>query len=649
MAQRRGTKVLLTLEEVRTAFEQQTPLAVKDALGVIHEAQFQMSQEGNVVSVPQRALTYVFGDIHGQFFDLMQLMDAVAVLELEERDMQLVFLGDYVDRGAFSCEVMLYLLLLKIRFPEKVILLRGNHECESISSFYGFRNECRIKYGISAYYHFLSCFQAMPVVAILSTSRGRIMCVHGGLSPELKSLEDIQAIDRHREVPTSGLLCDLLWADPQTHQSGQVDIQASWEPNQARGCSYYFNAQATFEFLVNNKLLSLVRAHEYEDEGFMFHFDSEEFRHLDTRQDKSMPPLITVFSAPNYCDSYDNTAGYLLFHDEPFKWDIHQIKTVGHPAPPIASTERGSDMWRQFNQTLPFLPASKEFFEEVLWLSDRQKAMKCATGAPIVPAVLADVNDANLVIVEQENLADRRRRMTSEMHPQAIRKYLDDEVHKWEQVEDNQSNTLEKVATPRLQRGLSWSTSDKPLVEVRTNQQLTPQELDTIKLMFSLMDTDGSMVLSSAKVSQFVLNILGERISTPDADKYLDALDYDRNGVVDFADILSWVAVMKANHHERGSSNILSWMGLQNGVRLLTRRIDVRNVCLWLACGCLLRDIIVPKHRKVIKSSSIRLLGLASLAIYMIDILCGGKPGISPHLARLQHAVTFIKQQYWSN
>lgn len=105
----------------------------------------------------------MFGDIHGQFFDLMQLMDAAGVAELQERDVQLLFLGDYVDRGAFSCEVMLYLLLLKIRvrvniihfyltiytnlmptqqFPDKVVLLRGNHECESISSFYGFRNEC---------------------------------------------------------------------------------------------------------------------------------------------------------------------------------------------------------------------------------------------------------------------------------------------------------------------------------------------------------------------------------------------------------------------------------------------------------------------------------------------------------------------------
>jgi serine/threonine-protein phosphatase 2B catalytic subunit len=76
---------------------------------------------------------------------------------------------------------------------------------------------------------------------------------------------------------------------------------------QARGCSYYFNAAAVFDFLSENQLLSMLRAHEYEDEGFMFHFSSDDFRSLDKREDKSMPPLITVFSAPNYCDSYGNT------------------------------------------------------------------------------------------------------------------------------------------------------------------------------------------------------------------------------------------------------------------------------------------------------------------------------------------------------
>ncbi|KAG7381053.1 hypothetical protein PHYPSEUDO_006487 [Phytophthora pseudosyringae] len=651
MPRRRETNELLTLAMVRAAFEQQTPLSVKDALDVIHEAQFLMDLEPNVVAVPQRALTYVFGDIHGQFFDLMQLMDAVGGAELAERDAQLVFLGDYVDRGAFSCEVMLYLLLLKIQFSDKVVLLRGNHECESISSFYGFRNECRVKYGISVYYHFLSCFQSMPVAAILSTSRGNFFCVHGGLSPDLKTIQDVQDIDRRREIPTDGLLCDLLWSDPKTPHSREVDTevdtQAKWEPNQARGCSYYFNAAATFEFLATNKLLSMLRAHEFEDEGFTFHFNSEECQKLDTREDKSMPPLITVFSAPNYCDSYGNTAAYLFFRNEPFSWEIQQINTVGHPAPPIASAERGSDMWRLFNQTLPFLPASKEFFEEVLWLADGQRSQTRAVSEPNSPV---GHSEATAIETEHEDPADRRRRMTSEMHPQAIRKVLDDEVSKWELVEENAAHGSEQATPPRIHRRPSLGNTEEAQTDERPNL-LTTQELDTIKLMFSLMDTDGSLELSSAKVSQFILNILGEKISTADADRYLDALDYDRNGVVDFADILSWVAVMKANHNKRDSSSILSWSTVQNGVRLLTREVNSSEVLLWLAFGCLLLDIIVPRRRKVIKSSSIRLLGSASLLLYMMGILSGGDTGRERSWARLsslQHAIRVMMQRFVS-
>ncbi|KAE8894958.1 hypothetical protein PF003_g20888 [Phytophthora fragariae] len=608
MSRRRETVVLLSLAEVREAFEQQNALAVKDALGVIHEAQFLMGLEPNVVAVPQRASTYVFGDIHGQFFDLMQLMDAAGMAELQERDMQLLFLGDYVDRGAFSCEVMLYLLLLKIRFSDKVVLLRGNHECESISSFYGFRNECRAKYGISVYYHFLSCFQSMPVAALLPTPRGKILCVHGGISPELKTVEDIQSIDRRREVPTTGLLCDLLWADPLTQSVGvdEVDAQASWEPNQARGCSYYFNAAATFEFLANNQLISMLRAHEYEDEGFSFHFNSEEFRHLDTRQDKSMPPVITVFSAPNYCDSYGNMAAYLVFRNEPFSWEMQQVKT---------------------------------------------KADKTVVSAPHSPVTSSDILAPAVHVVDpdDETPVERRRRLTSEMHPQAIRKVLDDEVQKWELVEEKSTNASGQDSPPKITRRPSLSSMEGPKGnEDDRPSLLTNQELDTIKLMFSLMDTDGSLELNSVKVSQFILNILGEKISSTDADRYLDALDYDRNGVVDFADILSWVAVMKANHNKHESSRIVSWTALQNGVRLLTREIDFSKVCLWLAFGCLLRDIIVPKQRKVIKSSSIRLLGAASLVLYVLDLLTGGNIGRERRLLSLQQAVSMVKYRVMS-
>ncbi|RLN67356.1 hypothetical protein BBJ28_00022689 [Nothophytophthora sp. Chile5] len=495
----------------------------------------------------------------------------------------------------------------------------------------------RVKYGISAYYHFLSCFQAMPIAALLQTPQGNVFCVHGGISPELPSLEAIQAIDRRREIPTEGPLCDLLWADPATEEpqaEETVETQATWLANQVS---------------TTNCLLSVVRAHECEDEGYMFHFNSEGFEKLDKREDKAMPPLITVFSAPNYCDSYGNVvrlhirhAGYLVLRKEPFSWEVQQVKAVGHPVPPIASAERGSDMWRQFNQTLPFLPASKEFFEEILWLSEKQRGLKGTVDASKPSIAHAGARDMSAVVeAEVEDPTERRRRMTSEMHPQAIRRVLDEEVHKWVQVEEEHGQTAAHEAAPRIQRRPSLPKVEEAQIDDRS-------DLDMMKLMFSLMDTDGSMTLSSAKVSQFIFNILGS-ISAEAAEKYLAALDFDQNGVVDFADILSWAAVMKANHDSCDAGGVLSWSGLRTGLRFLMREIDFRKVCLWLALGCLLRDLFVPKQRRVIKSSSVRLLGSISLALYTMDLLSGGDAGRGQLWARfspLKHAIAIISRRF---
>jgi serine/threonine-protein phosphatase 2B catalytic subunit len=105
----------------------------------------------------------VVGDIHGQYFDLLN------ILKKWRPDHNLLFLGDYVDRGAFSCEVILHLLALKLKYPHKVFLIRGNHECSTVSAHFGFKEECKVKYGLTVYYRFLLCFQTMPICAIIKT------------------------------------------------------------------------------------------------------------------------------------------------------------------------------------------------------------------------------------------------------------------------------------------------------------------------------------------------------------------------------------------------------------------------------------------------------------------------------------------------
>ncbi|RHY97459.1 hypothetical protein DYB37_007592 [Aphanomyces astaci] len=203
------------------------------------------------------------------------------------------------------------------------------------------------KYGLSVYYHFTQCFKALPLAAVVSASSDghhRVFCVHAGLSPSLLTLADIEALDRRQEPSTSGPLCDLLWSDPipetdesdnpldeATNMEAQADDSpvespssvvgksnepntAKWVPNtvihglcdSVRGCSYYYSCSAVYDFLTTNHLMCMVRAHELQDEGYLFHFSSPAYAALDSRPDKDFPPVITVFSAANYCDTYHN-------------------------------------------------------------------------------------------------------------------------------------------------------------------------------------------------------------------------------------------------------------------------------------------------------------------------------------------------------
>ncbi|VDP26953.1 unnamed protein product [Heligmosomoides polygyrus] len=159
----------------------------------------------------------ICGDIHGQYGDLMRIFNACG-LPFKQR---YLFLGDYVDRGRHSLEVIMLLLALRIQFPRKVFLLRGNHELSNINRVYGFNAEIRQRYrnlteSKALYDHFNEVFAQMPLAAIVA---GRILCMHGGLSPNLNSLDDIRKLQRPLRV-VRGLAQDLLWADPETGTKG---------------------------------------------------------------------------------------------------------------------------------------------------------------------------------------------------------------------------------------------------------------------------------------------------------------------------------------------------------------------------------------------------------------------------------------------
>lgn len=200
-----------------------------------------------------------------------------------------LFLGDYVDRGKQGLETYCLLMAFKIKYPENFFLLRGNHECASISRIYGFYDECKRRFNIRMWKHFCDVFNCLPLAATIDE---RIFCIHGGLSPELKDLKQIIQIQRPTDVPETGLLCDLLWADPDPGIKG-------WAEND-RGVSYCFGTDVVKKFCDEHDYDLLVRAHQVVEDGYEFFAKRR---------------LVTVFSAPKYCGEFDNAGAMLKIDD----------------------------------------------------------------------------------------------------------------------------------------------------------------------------------------------------------------------------------------------------------------------------------------------------------------------------------------------
>jgi len=224
-----------------------------------------------------------------------------------------------VDRGSFSIEVVTLLLATKIRYPKRLWLLRGNHECREMTSHFNFRNECEYKYDICIYNAVMDAFDTLPLAA---TINGKFLAVHGGLSPDMFELNSIDALDRFQETPKKGLMCDLLWSDPLEPTEGEKmgSKKPPFVQNAVRGCSYFYTLEGASRFLRKNKLISLIRAHEAQLEGYKIH---------KIQGSTGFPVVITIFSAPNYCDSFGNKGALLNFTNSTL--NIQHFKHVPHP------------------------------------------------------------------------------------------------------------------------------------------------------------------------------------------------------------------------------------------------------------------------------------------------------------------------------
>ncbi|KAI6165956.1 Metallo-dependent phosphatase-like protein [Pisolithus thermaeus] len=258
-----------------------------------------LMRESNVVHVS--APVTVVGDIHGQFYDLIEIFRIGGYAP----HTNYLFLGDYVDRGLFSVETISLLTCLKLRWPDRVQLIRGNHESRAVTQTYGFYTECVRKYGSShVWTYFTDMFDFLTLSVVIDD---RIFCVHGGLSPSIHSVDQIKVVDRFREIPHEGPMADLVWSDPDAEkedfaisprsvlllilqQFASLKSFVNW------GAGYTFGSGVVHKFLETNNMSHILRAHQLCMEGYSSLFDKH---------------LSTVWSAPNYCYRCGNSASIL--------------------------------------------------------------------------------------------------------------------------------------------------------------------------------------------------------------------------------------------------------------------------------------------------------------------------------------------------
>lgn len=243
----------------------------------------------------------VCGDTHGQYYDVLNIFEMNGWPDATN---PYLFNGDFVDRGSFSVEVILCFLLWKLHDPTCIYLSRGNHETKNMNRIYGFEGEVKAKYDDKIFQLFLELFEWLPLAAVIGK---KIFVTHGGLPVDPNvTLDDVRNVKRGMEPPEKGLMSDLLWSDPQPFPGKSPS---------KRGVGFAFGPDITTAFLERNNLNLLVRSHEVKEEGYLVEHGGK---------------TITVFSAPNYCDTMGNKGAFIHF-DASLEPKFTQYEAVKHP------------------------------------------------------------------------------------------------------------------------------------------------------------------------------------------------------------------------------------------------------------------------------------------------------------------------------
>lgn len=248
-------------------------------ISLMHALQEVLFNEPSCLDLPGPVT--VCGDIHGQLFDVFQLFEVSGEMS-DDPSITYLFMGDYVDRGAYSLETFVLLAALKLRYPSRMFLLRGNHESRGQNQGYGFYDNCINIYGHAGVWGLCNeTFNLLPLAAVVNK---QVFCVHGGLSKNIRLIEEIELMRRNTAIPTEGPMTDFCWSDP-----GEV---ADWTVNR-RGAGWVFNGTHVREFCHRNGLEVVARSHQVAMEGVEWFFNKS---------------LVTVWSAPKYMGRFQNKA-----------------------------------------------------------------------------------------------------------------------------------------------------------------------------------------------------------------------------------------------------------------------------------------------------------------------------------------------------
>lgn len=276
----------MDLDQFIADVREHKPIPERDLVCLFRMAQDFLFQEGTLLNLTTPIT--VCGDVHGQFYDVLYLFEVGG----QPPDTKYLFLGDYVDRGYYSIETFALLLAYKVRYPDRFYMLRGNHECRQINTMYGFYEEIVQHFGHAGPWKLCNeVFDMLPLAALIDN---KIYCVHGGLSPSIKLVDQVALFERRAEIPNSGAISDICWSDPEERITG-------WGKN-ARGAGWLFGVRPAQEFCQNNNLKMIARAHQLAMEGYQWYFEGN--------------LVVTVWSAPNYMYRSGNKASVMEVNEQ---------------------------------------------------------------------------------------------------------------------------------------------------------------------------------------------------------------------------------------------------------------------------------------------------------------------------------------------